>query len=171
MASGIYLIGQRAEVEPIFDNHILPQLSQRGLIVLDRSLVPIEDSNKGLLLSLSGVSLGEMLSQGIVSAFESAKALGKTDVGMNWEYSFGLVKIKYVPGSSPLDKKGNLDENPKEIWSAVYKTISSYADSDAASKEFPLRVQEYLLERLNVLSEQVSGEISELLDRRLSDFT
>lgn len=158
MASGIYLLGQSKDVGSAFDDYIQPQLNERGVVVFDRSLVPFDMDKKGLLVSLTGESLEEMLSQGIVSAFDIARAGYTKAAGIEntWEFGLGLIETKsYVP---------------ERVFQAKYKTISSYTDSEAATREFPLRVQQYLLERLSALSEQVSEEILGLMERTLADF-
>ena len=163
MQSGIYLIGKGLnEFEP-FEKHIEPHLTAQEISVPDRSIVtatyPNETTEKTLLVSLVGEDLERILANSILLGFNDLADPKEKD---KWScYPYKLIGTKYI-GEHP---------NKKKEFFPFYQRISLYSNPEYASKEFPLRVQDYLLEKLQTISEEVEGNISELLGRKLSDFS
>ena len=162
MQSGIYLIGKGlGNFEP-FETHIEPHLVSQGISVPDRSIVtaayPDSNPEKTLLISLVGEDLERSLDNCILLGFDNLADPKEKD---KWDcYPYRLIGTRYVGKHPNLTKE----------FSPVYQRLSLYSNIEAASREFPLRVQEYLLEKIRGISEEVEETLGSLFDRKLSDF-
>lgn len=173
MQSAIYLLGKRKEVSDIFNNQILPHLEQNRILVPDRTLVPLEKFDDGLLIALAGDNLEEILSAAILNAFEKTKQASESKTGskpseaeMHWQYTIGIVKDYYLDGKNPFR-----DKDAIKAWKSVYQRVGGpYSDETTASKLFVPIALGYLLPGAEQKARELEEYLTELASSTLASF-
>jgi hypothetical protein len=167
MVSAIYLLGERPEVAGVFDLHIQPYLTDHGITVPDRTMVPLEqDYKKGLLFSLVGDNLEVVLSEGILDAFHKTaerQNKEKFSTETDWEYSLRIIRTTYP--------EGHIGDNPKIDLKANFQRVAGpFSDPSAASQLFVPIALEYFHTFNLYQIEELQQRLEEIASSTIASF-
>ncbi len=161
MVSGNFVVGYSMELE-LFDEYVLPALSERGCFVPDRlDYQPLRESGKRVFISLVGEGdLEKTLNDTLVELGDSIEGIQEERERKGKEkdaypHNFHTVKVLGKPGEETVMK-------------GIYEVEGVY-DSDAtASRMFPILAQRYLLVEVGEKADKVRRSIRALVSKPLS---